>query len=72
MMIPAALAALDRWVVWRYVANPGSKPRKVPFQVDGEPASHSNPNHWTSYAEAVEAVHEGDYSGVGFVFVAEL
>lgn len=71
MMIPAALAALDRWVVWRYVANPGSKPRKVPFQIDGKPASHSNPNHWTSYAEAVEAVHEGDYSGVGFVFVAE-
>jgi hypothetical protein len=71
MTIPAALAELDRWVVWRYVANPGSKPRKVPFQTNGEPASHSNPEHWASYAEAIETAEEDGYNGVGFVFVAE-
>jgi len=54
--IPAALLKRDRWI--RYTEA------KVPLQVDGRPASSTDPGTWASWAEAT-ASSVG--VGVGFV-----
>lgn len=40
--LPAELRSRDRWVLWNG--------RKVPLQVDGRPASSTDPATWTTYA----------------------
>ena len=35
MQCPPALRGLDGWVLWRYEAGDGPKPRKVPYYADG-------------------------------------
>ena len=63
--IPESLKALDQWVCW---GKPG-KPPKVPYNpVTGYPAKAGQPETWTSFNKAVEAVKAGEYKGVGFEF----
>lgn len=59
--IPAQLATLPRWVVW--------KARKVPFCATllNSPASVTDPGTWSSSDQAQAAYEEGGYEGVGFV-----
>lgn len=61
--IPESLKALDQWVCW---GKPG-KPPKIPYNpVTGYPAKAGQPETWTSFSKAVEAVKAGKYKGVGF------
>lgn len=63
--IPESLKALDQWVCW---GKPG-KPPKIPYNpVTGYPAKAGQPETWTSFNKAVEAVKAGEYKGVGFEF----
>ena len=63
--IPERLKAIDQWVCW---GKPG-KPPKVPYNpVTGYPAKAGQPETWTSFNKAVEAVKAGEYKGVGFEF----
>jgi DnaB-like helicase C terminal domain len=67
-MIPQELIDTNHWVVWKSVKRSG-KATKVPFQVNGEPASSTDPATWTNYEEAKKVkLH---YDGLGFVFSAE-
>ena len=60
--IPYELRQLNQWVC----ANEGSK---VPMQATRPyPASSTNPATWASFEEAVEAVKNGYYDYIGFVF----
>jgi putative DNA primase/helicase len=70
--IPASLAELDQWIVWRYEQRDGGKPTKLPFQVNGGFASTTDPKTWCSFDEALKAWQErpSHWSGVGFVFSA--
>ena len=61
--IPESLKALDQWVCW---GKPG-KPPKIPYNpVTGYPAKAGQPETWTSFSKAAEAVKAGKYKGVGF------
>lgn len=61
--IPESLKALDQWVCW---GKPG-KPPKIPYDpVTGYPAKPGQPETWTSFNKAVEAVKAGKYKGIGF------
>ncbi len=63
--IPESLRALDQWVCW---GKPG-KPPKIPYTpVTDYPAKAGQPETWTSFNKAVEAVKAGEYKGVGFEF----
>ncbi len=62
--IPAALAALPRWVRWEYHSVNGKK-TKVPITMAGALASTTDPTTWTS----LQSVNEFDK--IGFVFVKE-
>jgi len=55
--IPAQLRAADRWVLWRAEPDGTGKPRKVPYRVSDPErrASSTDPETWSSFADAVEA-----------------
>ena len=60
--LPAPLKVLRQWVCVR-------NDSKIPMQaIRPEPASASDPDTWSSYEEARQAVEAGHYDGVGFVF----
>lgn len=69
MTIPSELTKIDNWVVWKMRDG-----RKIPVVVGtGAPASSTNPDHWSSYKDAVDYLTATpDLSGLGFVFTEEL
>lgn len=71
--VPDELIALPQWVLWRYIQKPGEpKPTKVPHTCMGYRASHSNPDHWSTFEFALKAAaRPGFADGVGFVFTAD-
>jgi hypothetical protein len=64
----AELAQLDQWVAWKYLTRRGKTDKPPVNPHTGEIASHSNPDHWGSYAQAVSSGRGA--AGVGFVFHA--
>lgn len=76
-VVPAALASLRNWLVWRLVpVEGGGKPRKIPYYASGpaRPNLQGTPEdraQLVTFAEAVAAVErsqswERPYTGVGF------
>lgn len=65
--IPAAIADLSRWVVWRYDAIGGGKTTKVPYQAKqpSARAKSNDPQTWASLADARRAADAGGFEGVG-------
>jgi hypothetical protein len=60
--IPEELRRLNQWVC-------AYDHSKVPMQANVHlPASSTNPDTWASFKDAVEAVREGYYDHIGFVF----
>lgn len=69
MGIPDILGKKPQWVLWKYEkAEP--KPKKVPYQANGQRADITNPNHLNNYGEISFQMMLGGYSGIGFVFTA--
>jgi hypothetical protein len=68
--IPDELKEIPNWVMWRYEPpkNPGGKYRKVPYQVQGRPASVANRHTWSPFETCRATYEKGGYDGVGFVF----
>lgn len=64
---PPELRALPQWVVWR-VEERGDKPTKVPYAVDGRPASTTDPGTWAALDMAISRFQLGGVDGIGFVF----
>jgi putative DNA primase/helicase len=72
--LPHGLLASKTWVVWRFMQHPDRpKPDKRPFQPlkPRFAASHSDPNHWSSFQEAKAVFDGGGFHGLGFVFTQE-
>jgi putative DNA primase/helicase len=69
--IPVELRVRCQWVLWRYEYRPESKSlwTKVPYQVNGQRASSTNPDTWATSEAAVEALlqHPERFDGAGFV-----
>lgn len=66
--IPQELKELRQWCLWRSVDIGAAKPTKIPYSINGNKASVTNPSHWSSFDEAMAAYSGGSYSGIGFVF----
>jgi hypothetical protein len=71
--VPDSLAELDQWIVWRYEKHDDGKPRKVPYQINGNLASSTDPKTWRSFDEALRTWQQDPrrWSGIGFVFSAD-
>ena len=68
-VVPHELKVLPNWVCFTFEADPdGGKPRKVPYQLNGHKASHSDPATWNTYPNCVAAVERGDFDTIGFAF----
>lgn len=66
--IPAEMRGYHQWVNWRYEEREGDKPTKVPYSpLTGGHANVHKPETWGTYEEAVHALGNGWYSGIGFV-----
>ena len=68
--VPDSLSELDQWIVWRHEQRDGGKPTKVPYQINGNLASSTDPKTWSSFDEAVKVWQQNPsrWSGIGFVF----
>ncbi len=62
------MRALRQWVCWRAEDIGAAKPTKIPYSINGQKASVTNPSHWSSFDEVVRLYNNGGYSGIGFVF----
>lgn len=60
--IPDEMMLADRWMRWRSIERDGRR-TKLPIQVDGLPASSTDPDTWTTFPAAEES-RTGD--GLGF------
>lgn len=62
LRVPDDLAELDQWVL--------RLPNKIPYGIDGRPASSTNPRTWSSFQDALAAWRRTlpRYPGLGFVF----
>lgn len=70
--VPAALAAVNNWVGWRWAWRYG-KWTKEPVEVgSGRRASTTDPATWTTFEAAVAYARKYRLPGVGFVFTDSL
>lgn len=56
-----------QWVVWKLEQRNG-KGCKVPYQVNGQRASSTDPTHWSTFEAAHATCESGQWHGIGFVF----
>lgn len=72
--IPSALTERRQWVLWRAeidgkrVPLDTDKARKVPYQINGNRASSTNPQQWATFDAVVKRYARGGYDGIGYVF----
>ena len=60
------LKEIPNWVLAKAIVRDG-KTTKPPYRPNGEPASHSKIETWSTFAAIKEAYERGGYIGVGFV-----
>lgn len=66
--LPQELRSLKQWCLWRYEDVGAAKPTKVPYSINGKPASVNDHNTWSSFEDCVRRFNAGGYSGIGFIF----
>jgi primase-polymerase (primpol)-like protein len=74
--IPEDMQRIPHWICWHLkdVADGkgGKRQTKVPFRMDGRPASTTDPKDWVTFDAAVRAQRvSGKFSGIGFVFTRD-
>jgi len=69
--IPDELKEKKRWLVWKW-EHRNDKWTKPPYNpATGDPASVTNPSHWSDFETALFAHKYGDWDGIGFVLNGE-
>jgi putative DNA primase/helicase len=69
--IPEELRKLNQWVCYKTKDRPDGKTEKLPVNaITGKLASHSAPDTWASFDQAINRyrANKKDLAGVGFVF----
>lgn len=66
--LPQELRSLKQWCLWRYEDVGATKPTKIPYSINGKPASVNDPSTWSTYQDVVARFNAGGYSGIGFIF----
>jgi hypothetical protein len=66
------LSDYDQWVLWRREQVKGRE-TKIPYRIDGRPASSTEPRDWSMYSDALAAWRRSPrrYAGLGFVFTKD-
>lgn len=67
-VLPDVLKNTPNWIVWKEEKKDG-RLTKVPYNPStGHKADHTNPDHGTTFKDAVQALSTGSYDGLGFIF----
>ncbi len=71
--IPSEMKRFDQWVLWRLEKTEKGKDTKPLYNSrTSRKASHSNPETWGPYEQAIAACENGNgFDGIGFVFCEE-
>ena len=64
--IPREMRIYNRWLLWCLVSR-DSKYTKVPYQLNGNCASVSDPSSWGSFNKIIDCYRAGGFDGIGFV-----
>lgn len=65
-VFPAELTKLNQWVLYKLAPVKGKETfTKIPYQSNGQKASSTDPQTWTSYEAALK--HSSKFNGIGFV-----
>lgn len=68
----APLAQYRQFMLWRLEPNvDGGKPRKIPYRVDGQAGSSTDPSAWVDAATALDVAQRSGQYGVAFVFTRD-
>ncbi|MGD1095857.1 MAG: hypothetical protein ABSB35_28175, partial [Bryobacteraceae bacterium] len=69
IVVPDDLAELDQWLLWCRESVQGRE-TKVPYGLNGQRASSTDPLTWCPFPEALNAWRRNPrrYAGLGFVF----
>lgn len=70
--IPAEMKQVPQWVLWRLEKDRTGRLTKIPYRPNERRASSTDPETWTSFAEALDAYRAGGFDGVGFVLTEGL
>jgi putative DNA primase/helicase len=66
--IPEELRRRSQWVVWKLERRRGEL-TKIPYDpITGKRAKSNDLMTWRPFRDALEALDDGDYHGIGFVF----
>jgi hypothetical protein len=65
--VPQTLKDQPRWVRWALTPDKDNRLTKVPYQVNWQHASNTDPRTWTTYQNAVKGAIINAEQGVGFV-----
>jgi hypothetical protein len=68
--IPDGLKSLPQFVLYREKERDG-RTTKVPYHSDGSYASTTDPESWMDFQQASEALRQGGFDGLGFVFTKD-
>jgi hypothetical protein len=70
--IPPELKERRQWLLWKYTWKAKEqKWDKPPKQVNGKPASDTNPATWNTFDNVWAAYQRGGWDGIGFVFTTD-
>jgi predicted P-loop ATPase len=72
--IPAQLRAIPQYVLWHLgPINPATgRPKKIPTDASGKPIDCHQPQHWLSFAAALDAIEKSDKAdGIGLVLTQD-
>jgi hypothetical protein len=73
--IPGELRALKQWVLWRSESRQDRSGKrkwtKIPYTIDGRPASSTDPTTWATCADVLAAYRKGGWDGIGLIHLPE-
>lgn len=70
--LPPQLTSAPNWIGWKLETSDSGRATKVPYSLlTGRKGSSTNPADWTTF-DAALVLANGSYSGLGFVFSADL
>lgn len=70
LTIPEELRKKRQWILWKWEPDAKGKQTKIPYKINGQRASSTNPEDWTTFGKAYSVLVRlnKEFAGLGYVF----